>query len=176
MERHQVVQFTNIINLTMAFFQSISEERFRADADFIVRESKRMRRLIGGFFLIFSLFMLKDFLWMGLIVGSIGIGALVASMRNETVMQINRNGFFYYGRLLTTWTNFVSAEFLDELPVQASGSAGLSDQFFLYLKYYKDDQPGCFALKIPLTNTQDQSEEEIIAAIRFYYRQSTAVS
>jgi hypothetical protein len=159
----------------MAFFQTISEDKFQADADFVVKESKQMRRLIGGFFFVLSLFMLKDFLWMGLIVGSIGIGALIVSMRNETVMVINRNGFFYYGQLLTNWTNFVSAEFLDELPVQMSGSAGLSDQFFLYLKYYKDDKPGCFALKIPLTNTQDKSEEEVLAAIRFYYRNSTVM-
>ena len=131
-----------------------------------------MRRIIGGFFLLFSLFMLKDFLWLGILVGAIGIGTLIVSTQNETVMLINRNGFYYYGSLLTNWTNFVSAEFLDELPVQASGSAGLSDQFFLSVKYYKDSQPGCFALKIPLTNTQDKSEEEILAAIRFYYRNS----
>lgn len=132
-----------------------------------------MRRIIGGFFLIFSLFMLRDFLWMGLIVAAIGTGVLVASVRNETVMNINANGFFYYDRLLTSWANFVSAEFLDELPVQMSGSAGLSDQFYLYIKYYKDDKPGLFALKIPFTNTQDKSEEEILAAIRFYYQRST---
>jgi hypothetical protein len=160
----------------MAFFQTISEDRFQLDADFVVKESKRMRLIIGSFFVLFSLFMLKDFLWMGIIVGSIGIGALIVSMRNETIMTINKDGFFYYDRLLTAWSNFVSAEFLDELPVQASGSAGLSDQFYLYVKYYKADKPGCFALKIPLTNTQDKSEEEILAAIRFYYRHSTPVS
>ena len=100
-----------------------------------------MRRIIGGFFLLFSLFMLKDFLWLGILVGAIGIGTLIVSTQNETVMLINRNGFYYYGSLLTNWTNFVSAEFLDELPVQASGSAGLSDQFFLSVKFYKDCLP-----------------------------------
>lgn len=159
----------------MAFFQPISEKQFQADADFEVKESKQMRLIIGGFFFLLSLFMLKDFLWIGLIVCAIGIGTLIVSRRNETVMTINREGFFYYGRLLTNWKNFVSAEFLDELPVQASGSAGLSDQFFLSIRYYKDNKPGCFALKIPLTNTQDKSEEEILAAIRFYYRNSTAI-
>lgn len=157
----------------MAFFQTIPEEKFQADADFVVKESKTMRRVIGGFFLLFSLFMLRDFLWMGLIVAAIGTGVLVASVRNETVMTVNQDGFFYYGRLLTSWPNFVSAEFIDELPVQMSGSAGLSDQFYLYIKYYKDDKPGLFALKIPFTNTQDKSEEEILAAIRFYYQRST---
>lgn len=155
----------------MAFFQTITEDRFQAEGSFEVRESKKMRILIGGFFVLLSLFMLSDFLWIGLLVGAMGIGILLASRRNERVMLINREGFFYYDQLLTNWTNFVSAEFLDELPVQTSGSAGLSDQFYLRMKYYKADQPGCFALKIPLTNTQDQSEEEILAAIRFYSRQ-----
>ncbi|WP_121356090.1 hypothetical protein [Flavisolibacter nicotianae] len=159
----------------MAFFQTISEDKFQADADFVVKESKKMRRIIGSFFLLISLFMLKDVLWMGLLTASIGIGAIIASMRDETIMKINRDGFFYYGRLLTNWTNFVSAEFIDEMPVQSSSSAGLSDQFFLYIKYFKDDSPGCFALKIPLTNTQDKAEEEILAAVRFYYRKSTVI-
>ena len=59
-------------------------------------------------------------------------------------------------------------EFIDEAPALSSKSSGLSDKFFLRLKYYKDDRPGCFAYTIPLTNTQDKSEEEIIAATRFY--------
>jgi hypothetical protein len=159
----------------MSFFQTISEDRFQLDADFVVKESKKMRIIIGSFFVLLSLFMLKDFLWMGIIVCAIGIGTFVVSMRNETIMVINKEGFFYYDRMLTAWSNFVSAEFLDELPVQASGSVGLSDQFFLYIKYYKTDKPGCFALKIPLTNTQDKSEEEILAAIRFYSRHSMPV-
>jgi hypothetical protein len=159
----------------MAFFQAVAEDQFQANGDFVVKESKQMRRIIGVFFFILSLFMLKDFLWLGLLVGAVGIGALIVSMRNETIMTINRDGFYYYGKLLTSWTNFLSAEFLDELPVQTSSSAGLSDQFFLYMKYYKDGQPGCFALKIPLTNTQDKAEEEILAAIRFYSRNSTVI-
>jgi hypothetical protein len=35
------------------------------------------------------------------------------------------------------------------------------------LKYYKDEKPGYFGRKIPLTDNQDKSEEEIIAAIKF---------
>lgn len=59
---------------------------------------------------------------------------------------------------------------MDEIPVLTSGSAGLSDKFSLYIQYYKNDQPGCFGRKIPLTNTPDKPEEEIMAAVRFYYR------
>ncbi|MBB1286948.1 hypothetical protein HRH25_21375 [Flavisolibacter sp. BT320] len=156
----------------MSFFQSISEDRFLAEEDFIVRESKKMRLIIGLFLLGFAVMMLQDYVWMAIVAAIPGIASVVASTRDQVIMKINKTGFYYYGKLLTDWNNFVSAEFMDEMPVLTSGSAGLSDKFSLYIKYYKTDQPGCFGRKIPLTNTQDKSEEEIIAAVRFYYRNS----
>jgi hypothetical protein len=38
------------------------------------------------------------------------------------------------------------------------------------IKYYKDGEPGYYGRKIRLTDTQDKSEEEIIAAVKFYYK------
>jgi hypothetical protein len=122
-----------------------------------------------------SLFLIKGSLVIAGATALIGIASLVASRKSQTIMTINKNGFFYYGSLLTNWSNFVSAEFLDEMPTLSSTSSGLSDKFSLYIKYYRDDKPGCFGRKIPLTNTQDKSEEEIIAAIRFYSRNNTIV-
>lgn len=156
----------------MSFFQTITEDQFNADADFIVKESKKMRLIIGIFLLCFAVIMIRDYVWMAIVAAIPGIVSLVASTRDQVIMKINKSGFYYYGKLLTDWNNFVSAEFMDEMPVLMSGSAGLADKFSLYIKYYKTDQPGCFARKIPLTNTQDKSEEEIIAAVRFYYRHS----
>jgi hypothetical protein len=159
----------------MSFFQKVSEEQFSADADFVVKESKKMRLIFGIFLLAFAAVIAKDYIWMALVVAIPGTASLLASTRNQVIMKINKTGFFYYGKLLTDWNHFVSAEFMDEMPVLLSGSAGLSDKFSLYIKYYKLDQPGCFGRKIPLTNTQDKSEEEIIAAVRFYYRNSAVV-
>ncbi|HEV7331211.1 MAG TPA: hypothetical protein VGN63_09240 [Flavisolibacter sp.] len=159
----------------MSFFQTISEDQFNADADFIVKESKKMRLIIGLFLLCFAVLMIQDYIWMAIVAAIPAIASLIASTRNQVIMKINKSGFYYYGKLLTDWNNFVSAEFMDEMPVLISGSAGLSDKFSLYIKYYKNDEPGCFGRKIPLTNTQDKSEEEIIAAVRFYYRNSAIV-
>lgn len=159
----------------MSFFLKVSEDQFSADADFIVKESKKMRLIIGLFLLAFAAVIAKDYIWMALVVAIPGIASLLASRRNQVIMKINKTGFYYYGKLLTDWKNFVSAEFMDEMPVLVSGSAGLADKFSLYIKYYKHDKPGCFGRKIPLTNTQDKSEEEIIAAVRFYYRNSAVV-
>jgi len=38
------------------------------------------------------------------------------------------------------------------------------------IKYYEDGKPGYFGRKIPFTDTQDKSEEEIIGAVKFYYK------
>lgn len=154
----------------MAFFQKISEKQFDADACFVVKESTSMRLFIGLLLLTIASFMFKGSLPMAILIGIIGIGSLVASTKNQTIMEINRTGFYYYGNLVTNWNNFVSAEFVDEMPVLSGSSTGLSDKFSINLTYYKDGNPNCYARKIPLTNTQDKSEEEIMAAIRFYYR------
>lgn len=40
------------------------------------------------------------------------------------------------------------------------------------IKYSKEGQSGYYGRKIPLTDTQDKAEEEIIAAIKFYHTHS----
>ena len=39
----------------------------------------------------------------------------------------------------------------------------------MMIRYYKSGEDGYFGRKIPFTDTQDKSEEEIIAAIKFYH-------
>jgi len=85
-------------------------------------------------------------------------------------MKINREGIYYYGQLLTDWDNFISWEFIDELPIPSYGTDAVNDQLFLMIKYYKDNLPGYYGRKIRLTNTQDKSEEEIVGAIKFYFK------
>ena len=80
---------------------------------------------------------------------------------NESQININTND----------WDHFISEQFIDELPLPSSTSSGIRDRFFLMIKYYKDGKPGYFGRKICLTDSQDKSEEEIIAAVKFYYKQ-----
>lgn len=161
-----------IISLSLpvpVFFQKISDNQFNAETDFVVKESKTMHLVIGILLLIFSVIFFQGSILLGTAAALAGIASLVRSAKNQTVIVVNNTGFFHYGDLVTSWKNFVSVDFVDEVPVFSSKSAGLSDKFSLVLKYYKDDRPECFACTIPLTNTQDKSEEEIMAAIRFYH-------
>ena len=152
------------------FFTKVPESQFNAEADFVVKESKTMHLVIGILLIIFSVIFFQGSILFGAVAALAGIVSLLKSRKDQTVMRINKTGFFYYGTLVTNWANFVSVDFVDEVPAISSSSAGLSDKFSLLLKYYKDERTGCFARKISLTNTQDKSEEEIIAAIRFYFK------
>jgi hypothetical protein len=156
------------------YFQKIPDNQFNAATSFEVKESRKMRLIIGIVALALAAFMVQSSPFLSGVVAIFGAGSIFASTKERTVMTVNKDGFFYYGSLITNWNNFVSARFIDQMPEISSTSLGISDQFFLAVRYYKENEPGCFERKFALTNTQDKSEEEIMAAIRFYYNQSQA--
>lgn len=152
-----------------AYFQKISENNFNAEGSFVVKESKTMRLVFGILFSLFAAFLVQVSLLIAIIAAILAVASFIRAGQEHIIMKINKDGFYYYGTLLTNWGNFVSARFVDEAPMQSTSSLGLSDKFFVVIRYYKDDRK-CYERKIALTNTQDKSEEEIMAAIRFYYK------
>ncbi len=152
-----------------SYFQTISEDRFNADTNFVVKESKTMHLVIGLVLLVLSAISITSSIFFGVITGVFGTISLIRSGKDITVMKIDTNGFYYYGSLVTSWSNFVSARFVDEVPLPTRTTTGVSDKFYLVIRYYKNDHR-CYERKIPFTNTQDKSEEEIMAAINFYYK------
>ena len=154
-----------------AYFQTIPDEHFHIETSFVVKESRKMHLIIGVFFSVFALIAAGGSqYYIAGIMGLIALGSLLMSARDITIMKIDKTGFYYYGNLLTDWKNFVSARFVDEVPMMTNSSAGLSDQFYLCVRYYKNYDWQCYERKVRLTNTQDKSEEEILAAIAFYYK------
>lgn len=136
-----------------------------------------MNFVIGIFLLIFSIATLSTgFLVLGCSSFVIAIAAFSTTSKNVIVFTINKTGIYYYGELLTDWNHFISEEFIDEVPLPSGNDPGINDRFYLFLKYYKDGYPGYYSRKIRLTDTQDKSEEEIIAAIKFYYKNAEKVN
>ena len=158
----------------MAYFQKIPDDQFNPEIDFVVKESKGMNILLAFCCLVFALSAASMSWWLGgffLIPGAV---LLIKGMRNGTVMIVNKTGFYYYGKLITNWNNFIDVEFIDEVPLPGPNTSGVSDKFSMLMKFYRDDQPGLyFTQQFRFTNTQNKSEEEIIAAIRFYHRYYT---
>lgn len=83
-------------------------------------------------------------------------------LKNRICIEINRKGIYHFGRLVTTWADFIDAR-IDQDEIVLT----IQDNFVLYVRYR---QPGnkIFRTKIPLRNTQNKAEEEIIEAIRFF--------
>lgn len=153
-------------------FLEISDDQFDPVTDFVVKESTGMNLLIGVFFLLFAFLSISMSWWMCFLFALPGIGAVLQGLRHNTVMIVNKNGFYYYGEFVTNWTDFIGVEFQDEVPIPSGYSAGITDRFSMRLKYHKDGERGRYHIKtIRFTDTQDKSEEEIIAAIKFYHRQ-----
>ena len=158
------------------FFQKISDAQFNIESDFLVKESKSISLFVGIFFLILSLAAFTMSVLMGGLILLVAISALIRSSKDITIMKINKTGFYYYGELITDWDHFISEDFIDEIPLPSTSSAGINDEFYLMIKYYKDGKPGYYGRKIRLTNSQTKSEEEIIAAVKFYYQHHNKVN
>ncbi len=88
---------------------------------------------------------------------------LMKAIKNKIIIEINHAGFYYNGSLLTNWDNFISAHFTEEEKI-----GSFSDNFVLYIEYYKPGTGMDYISKIPLTNTQNKSEEAILEAIKRY--------
>jgi hypothetical protein len=70
-------------------------------------------------------------------------------------------------KLITNWDNFINA-FIDQKKVLLT----IQDNFILVVEYKKDFNPGKgFRKQIPLTNTQNQSEEDVLAAVTFFWKE-----
>jgi len=148
----------------------MSEQKLTAEGEFLVKESKFINYIMGGVLIavFFIIMMFKDEGWSNYIF-AIGVflvpGAIaIAKGRNHvTIIRINKTGFYYTGKLVSDWKQFHDAEFREKLAV-----GSYKDNFVLDFRYYSDDRMWIYTKSIPLTNTQDKAEEEIIDAIQFY--------
>lgn len=93
-----------------------------------------------------------------------GLVFIIRAMVNQTVILINKAGIYSFGRLITTWQNYIGAYVKQEPP-----AGSLSDCEVLYIQYKKPNKPGSFVRILKLGNTQNKASEEIIEAIEFYY-------
>jgi hypothetical protein len=86
------------------------------------------------------------------------------ALSKHVYLRVSRDGIFINEHLLTDWKGFRFAEYTQKESVRS-----ISDNFILIVKYVKPD--GLYMKEIPLTNTQDKAEEEVIAAVRYFYQQ-----
>jgi hypothetical protein len=86
---------------------------------------------------------------------------IVRGFKDKIVIEINENGLFYHGALVTNWTHFITAKYEQEEKVMS-----LQDNFILLIDYYKPETGKRYTSKIKLPSILNKSEEDIIAAIQ----------
>ena len=74
-------------------------------------------------------------------------------------IRINKNGIYQEGKLITGWSTLLKAYISQK---EKKSLFSIQDNFILVVEYTKKDVvKQVFRSKIPLTNTQNKSEEEI---------------
>jgi hypothetical protein len=155
----------------------MAESTLDIEQDFLVKDSKTTNYIIGVALLAVFVVSMSygDYGWSNYLTAIClflipGAVALAKGQRNTIIIRINKTGFFYAGKLITGWKLFYDATLQDK-PATASNN----DNFMLDFRYYSSDHSLIYTLNIPLTNTQDKSEEEIIEAINFFCHEGRQV-
>lgn len=85
--------------------------------------------------------------------------------RSNTIhIRINKAGIYQQEKLITGWANFLNA-----YVTQKEKTISIQDNFLLIVEYTKDGSDKGFRKKIPLTNTQNKSEEQVLEAVKFFW-------
>ena len=153
----------------------MAEEPLNKDKDFTVNESRTTDLLITIFFL--SLFIIgvvainsnKD-TNPGLLYSLLVITTLLPAIRwgnrlrlAKIAITINKDGIYHFTSMITNWTDFFDAHIFER---EVAGS--YEDHFVLVIEYYKDKGETLVVHEINMSDSFDKSEEQIIAAIKFF--------
>lgn len=94
------------------------------------------------------------------------IKLFLSARNNNVIIRINKDGIFYYEKKITDWEHFLKAYIKEK---ENKKAYSISDQFQLTIEFTKEDPRKGFRKKIPLTNTQNQSEEDVLTAIKYFW-------
>lgn len=95
-----------------------------------------------------------------------GIWCIKKANSKKVYIRINKDGIYKDEKKVTGWSGFLKA-YITQDPKKWATS--ISDKFQLVVEYRAAGNPKQGIRKrIPLTNTQNKSEEDIMAAISFF--------
>ncbi|MEO7923104.1 MAG: hypothetical protein ABIR30_05450 [Chitinophagaceae bacterium] len=148
------------------------------EGEFVVGEEKVLVYILA--FLFFGLFVygLGDMILSGFkdigYLDFVFIAALIPAFiffrkgrSNRIYLRVNKTGIYQDGQLITGW-----ADFLNAYITQKETAITIQDNFMLVIEFTKPGAAKGFRRKISLTNTQNKSEEEVLAAIKFFWNES----
>jgi hypothetical protein len=156
------------------YFYGMAKKVLTKESEFVVGEEKILNYIMAFLFLaLFAAGFLPtlnnsfiansvlDYLLMMALLPSVMFFNKARSRR--VYIRINKTGIYVDEMLVTGWDKFLKA-YIKEKPVTLSWR----DNFILVIEFKRNDPTKGFRRFIKLTNTQNKSEEDIIAAIRFF--------
>jgi hypothetical protein len=149
-------------------------KEINTDTEFTVGEEKVLNYIIGFLFLGLFSYGVADAFIKGFsavtyvnyifILAIIPAAMAFTKARSKRIyLRVNKTGIYQNENLITTWSTFLKAYITQKEVVMS-----IRDNFQLVVEYYKEDPKKGFRRKIPLTNTQNKSEEDIMKAIQFF--------
>lgn len=94
-----------------------------------------------------------------------GIIFTIKAFVKTTAITVNKKGIWFANQPVTDWQNFISAK-VNQLEML---TGRWEDRNELAVEYFKGTEGDVYKKSIMLVSTQNKSEEEIIAAITFFY-------
>lgn len=94
---------------------------------------------------------------------------IVRMLRHHVYIRINKKGIYQNEVLLTEWKNFLKADV-----IRLSRLLSWSDDLALQVEYMKDGDDKGYRRNLRLSNFHDQSIEDLVAAIRFFWNEYCA--
>lgn len=147
------------------------------ESEFVVGEDKVLVYILASLFFGLFLYGLSDailqnfiklnylsYIFMLLLVPAI---ILFTKAKNKRIyIRINKKGIYQDEKLVSGWPNLIKAYISQKEKILS-----IQDNFVLVVEYLKEGIDKGFRRKIPLTNTQNKSEEEVMEAVKFFWNQ-----
>jgi hypothetical protein len=147
------------------------------DSEFIVGEDKVLDYILASLFFALFLYGLIDVVRRRFVnidyqsfIFALALAPafifFVKGKNKKVYIRINKTGIYQDEKLVTGWSNLLNA-FIS----QKEKVLSIQDNFILVVEYRKDGFKQGFRRSIPLTNTQNKSEEDVLAAVKFFWKQ-----
>lgn len=149
------------------------------DSEFVVGEEKVINYIMAVFFIALFLYGIidaakhhfKDIDYQSYVF-ALAIAPAIYCFRRanskRTYIRINKTGIYQDEKLVTNWTNFINVSVAQK---EKKPIYDIRDNFMLVVEFRKEGSKDGFRRKIPLTNTQNKSEEDVLAAVEFFWQQ-----
>lgn len=156
----------------------MAKKTLTRDSEFIVGEEKILNYILGllclalfayGFMDAFNRhFKNIDYQSFVLALALIPAYLFFKKARSKRIyIRINKMGIYQEGQLVTDWSKLLNANITQK---EKKNFFSIQDNFLLIVEYRKDAGKEIFRRKIPLTNTQNKSEEEVLEAVNYFWK------